>query len=150
MPRRKNIPGVESDSPIDYRPGSQTLDIVMDYERRMRLIELERDLGASIPDFDLSDGKFLPALQAFRIENDRQPRGNITLTLSLRTIELLAWLENMTVMKRGKVVDWMLHGVWPKYLDYKEARMDEELKERKRRKAKMLAASESESEDDDE
>lgn len=116
MPRPKKDPPA-----LEYRPGSKALEEVKNYERLMRKSRLERDLRHLLPDTDIDNRKtLLPLLHLFRQENDHLPRANITLTLSLRAIEVLAWLEDELAMKRGKVIDWVLAGFWVQYQQYRE------------------------------
>lgn len=147
MPRPKKT----EDSPaIDYRPGQRDLDEVKKYERLMRTQTLEKGLRDLLPDPGaLSDtSALLPMLHLFRQENDRHPRANITLTLSLRTIELLSWLEHEVAMKRGKVIDWVFAGFWAHYQEHLAEQREEErqasLKARRR-----AAISSRDDEDDD-
>ena len=124
MPRPKRT----EDTAIDYRPGQRDLDEVKKYERLMRTQTLEKGLRDLLPDPGaISDtSTLLPMLHLFRQENDRHPRANITLTLSLRTIELLSWLEHETAMKRGKVIDWVFAGFWAHYQEHLAEQREEE------------------------
>lgn len=150
MPRPKK-------SPLDYRPGQRDLEEVKNYERLMRTQKLERTLRDVLPSPDAvgDTARLLPMLHLFQQENDRQPRANITLTLSLRTIEMVAWLEHETAMKRGKVIDWMFAGFWARFQEfkeeqYREARREARLKATTRDKDKDEDDSDSDDTEDDE
>jgi len=132
--------------PIDYRPGSATMDEVKNYERMFRINNLEKDLREVLPSPDFNDhNRLLPMLHLFHQENDRLPRANITLTLTIRSVELLAWLEEECAMKRGKVIDWVLAGLWSRYQEHKDQERQDKLAA-----ARKMSASAGRDDDDEE
>lgn len=127
MPRRKD----QGWKP----PGSRALEEVKNVEREMRVSKLDRELSLLLPDADLGP-RLLPKLHEFRQQLDDEPRAAVTLTLALSSLSTLSWLEKELVMKRGKVLDWLLMGFKAKHRQDLKRQKDE--KRDKARKDRAL------------